>query len=61
MTHPRKSGAVRHHSIHRVYRDVLGDPASHVFDAGLSQAHGSVAKDSGWYDNEWGYTKHLAD
>ncbi len=38
-----------------------GDPASCVFDSGLTQAAGSLAKVFGWYDNEWGYTCRLAD
>jgi glyceraldehyde 3-phosphate dehydrogenase len=44
-----------------VSRDIIGDPASCVFDSGLTQAAGSLAKLSGWYDNEWGYTCRLAD
>jgi glyceraldehyde 3-phosphate dehydrogenase (phosphorylating) len=44
-----------------VSRDVIGDPASCVFDSGLTQAAGSLAKIFGWYDNEWGYTCRLAD
>jgi glyceraldehyde 3-phosphate dehydrogenase len=44
-----------------VSRDIIGDPASCVFDSGLSQAVGSLAKVFGWYDNEWGYTCRLAD
>src|SRR5438128_12214101 len=44
-----------------VSRDVIGDPASCVFDSGLTQAAGSLAKVFGWYDNEWGYTCRLAD
>jgi len=44
-----------------VSRDVIGDPASCVFDSGLTQAAGSLAKVFGWYDNEWGYACRLAD
>jgi glyceraldehyde 3-phosphate dehydrogenase len=44
-----------------VSRDIIGDPASCVFDSGLTQAAGSLAKIFGWYDNEWGYTCRLAD
>ena len=42
-------------------RDVIGDPASCVFDSGLTQASGRFVKVFGWYDNEWGYTCRLAD
>jgi glyceraldehyde 3-phosphate dehydrogenase len=44
-----------------VSRDIVGDPASCVFDSGLTQAAGRLAKVFGWYDNEWGYTCRLAD
>src|SRR5207253_9867555 len=44
-----------------VSRDVIGDSASCVFDAPLTQASGTLAKVFGWYDNEWGYTCRLAD
>ena len=44
-----------------VSRDVIGDPSSCVFDPALTQAHGTLAKAFGWYDNEWGYTNRLLD
>ena len=44
-----------------VSRDIIGQPASCVFDSGLTQAAGGLAKVFGWYDNEWGYTCRLAD
>ena len=44
-----------------VSRDIIGDPASCVFDSPLTQASGNLAKIFGWYDNEWGYTCRLAD
>ncbi|MDR6975920.1 glyceraldehyde 3-phosphate dehydrogenase [Streptomyces sp. 3330] len=44
-----------------VSRDVIGDPASCVFDPALTQANGTLAKVFGWYDNEWGYTNRLLD
>ncbi|MFF8193406.1 type I glyceraldehyde-3-phosphate dehydrogenase [Streptomyces bobili] len=44
-----------------VSRDVVGDPASCVFDAPLTQVHGDLVKVFGWYDNEWGYTNRLLD
>jgi glyceraldehyde 3-phosphate dehydrogenase len=39
----------------------VGDPASCVFDARLTQAAGTFVKVFGWYDNEWGYTNRLVD
>ncbi|GAQ60414.1 type I glyceraldehyde-3-phosphate dehydrogenase [Streptomyces scabiei] len=44
-----------------VSRDVIGDPSSCVFDPGLTQVNGTLAKVFGWYDNEWGYTNRLLD
>ena len=44
-----------------VSRDIIGDPASCVFDSGLTQAAGNLVKVFGWYDNEWGYTCRLVD
>ncbi|MFI2368020.1 type I glyceraldehyde-3-phosphate dehydrogenase [Streptomyces sp. NPDC018833] len=44
-----------------VSRDIIGDPASCVVDAPLTQAHGDLVKVFGWYDNEWGYTNRLVD
>jgi glyceraldehyde 3-phosphate dehydrogenase len=44
-----------------VSRDVVGEPASCIFDATLTQAQGELVKVFGWYDNEWGYTQRLLD
>ena len=44
-----------------VSRDVIGDPASCVFDPALTQVNGTLVKVFGWYDNEWGYTNRLLD
>ncbi|MDC0765406.1 type I glyceraldehyde-3-phosphate dehydrogenase [Streptomyces sp. HD] len=44
-----------------VSRDIVGDPASCILDAPLTQAHGELVKVFGWYDNEWGYTNRLLD
>jgi glyceraldehyde 3-phosphate dehydrogenase len=44
-----------------VSTDVIGDSASCIFDAMLTQASGRLVKVFGWYDNEWGYTARLVD
>jgi len=54
-------GILRYSTDPIVSRDVIGDPASCVFDAPLTQAAGTLAHVFGWYDNEWGYTARLAD
>jgi glyceraldehyde 3-phosphate dehydrogenase len=55
------AGIVRYSTDPLVSRDIIGDPASCVFDSELTQAAGSLVKVFGWYDNEWGYTCRLAD
>ena len=42
-------------------RDVIGDDASCLFDASLTQANGGLVKIVGWYDNGWGYPQRLLD
>ncbi len=44
-----------------VSSDIVGSAASCTFDAGLTMANGTLAKISGWYDNEWGYSNRLVD
>jgi glyceraldehyde 3-phosphate dehydrogenase len=44
-----------------VSSDIVGDPSSCVFDAGLTMALDNLIKVSGWYDNEWGYSNRLVD
>jgi glyceraldehyde 3-phosphate dehydrogenase len=44
-----------------VSADVIGNPASCVFDAPLTATSGRLAKVFGWYDNEWGYSNRLAE
>ncbi len=41
--------------------DILGSPASCVFDSELTMAHGHLVKVLGWYDNESGYASRLVD
>ncbi|GAB2584333.1 glyceraldehyde-3-phosphate dehydrogenase [Paractinoplanes abujensis] len=54
-------GIIRYTEAPLVSTDIIGDPASCVFDARLTQAQGRLAKVFGWYDNEWGYTNRLVD
>ena len=37
--------------------DIVGDPHSCIFDAGLTMSMGKMVKVLGWYDNEWGYSQ----
>jgi glyceraldehyde 3-phosphate dehydrogenase len=54
-------GIIRYTQAPIVSTDIVGDPASCVFDAQLTQASGRLVKVFGWYDNEWGYTNRLVD
>jgi len=44
-----------------VSSDIVTDPSSCIFDAGLTKVIGNQVKVVGWYDNEWGYSNRLAD
>jgi len=44
-----------------VSKDIETDPASCIFDAGLTKVIGNQVKVVGWYDNEWGYSNRLVD
>lgn len=41
--------------------DIVTDPSSCIFDAGLTNVTGDLVKIVGWYDNEWVYSHRLAD
>jgi glyceraldehyde 3-phosphate dehydrogenase len=57
----RLKGILRYTEDPVVSRDIIGDPASCVYDATLTAADGHLAKVFGWYDNEWGYTNRTLD
>ncbi|WP_103381968.1 type I glyceraldehyde-3-phosphate dehydrogenase [Pseudonocardia dioxanivorans] len=44
-----------------VSSDIVTDPHSTIYDAGLTKVIGNQVKVVGWYDNEWGYSNRLAD
>ena len=44
-----------------VSTDIVTDPSSCIFDAGMTNANGNMVKVLGWYDNEWGYSNRLVD
>jgi glyceraldehyde 3-phosphate dehydrogenase len=41
--------------------DIVGNPHSCIFDAGLTSVIGKTVKVVGWYDNEAGYSNRLVD
>jgi len=44
-----------------VSTDIIGNPASCIFDSQLTMANGKMTKVFGWYDNEWGYSNRTVD
>jgi len=44
-----------------VSSDIVTDPHSSIFDAGLTARIGKLVKVLAWYDNEWGYSNRLVD
>ncbi|MGB3686122.1 MAG: type I glyceraldehyde-3-phosphate dehydrogenase [Ornithinimicrobium sp.] len=44
-----------------VSKDIETDPASCIFDSGLTKVIGNQVKVVGWYDNEWGYSTRCVD
>ena len=42
-----------------VSSDIVTDPASCIFDAGLTKVIGNQVKVVAWYDNEYGYASSL--
>ena len=44
-----------------VSSDIVTNPHSCIFDAGLTMSMGTLVKVLGWYDNEWGYSCRLVD
>jgi glyceraldehyde 3-phosphate dehydrogenase len=44
-----------------VSTDIIGSPASVIFDSDLTMTMGNMVKIAGWYDNEWGYSNRLVE
>ena len=55
------AGILRYTEDTIVSSDIVTDPASCIFDAGLTKVIGDQVKVVGWYDNEWGYSNRLVD
>ena len=54
-------GVLRYTEEPIVSSDIVGDPHSSIFDAGLTMSLGKMAKVLAWYDNEWGYSNRLVE
>ncbi|MET0433077.1 MAG: type I glyceraldehyde-3-phosphate dehydrogenase [Cellulomonas sp.] len=44
-----------------VSSDIVGNPASSVFDSHLTRVDGRHVKVVAWYDNEWGFSNRVVD
>lgn len=44
-----------------VSSDIVGNPASSVFDSHLTRVEGKHVKVVAWYDNEWGFSNRVVD
>jgi glyceraldehyde 3-phosphate dehydrogenase len=54
-------GILRYYDAPIVSTDIVTDPHSSIFDAGLTKVIDNQAKVVAWYDNEWGYSNRLVD
>ena len=55
------SGILEYSDEPLVSSDIVGNPASCIFDSGSTMAQGNLVKVLGWYDNEWGYSNRLVE
>lgn len=54
-------GILKYSDEELVSSDIVSDPHSAIFDAGMLRIVGDQVKLSAWYDNEWGYSHRLVD
>jgi glyceraldehyde 3-phosphate dehydrogenase len=54
-------GILEYSELPLVSGDIVGNPASSVFDSDLTSVKGDLVKIITWYDNEWGYSNRLAE
>jgi glyceraldehyde 3-phosphate dehydrogenase len=55
------SGILEYSEAPIVSSDIVGNPASCIFDSQLTMSNGGTVKVLGWYDNEWGYSNRTCD
>jgi len=54
-------GILKYYDAPIVSADIVTDPHSSLYDAGLTKVIDNQAKVVSWYDNEWGYSNRLVD
>ena len=55
------AGILEHSTDPLVSADIVGNPASSIFDSALTRADGRHVKVVAWYDNEWGFSNRVID
>lgn len=56
---PELKGILKYTEDPIVSQDIVGDPHTSIFDAGLTKVIGDQVKVLSWYDNEYGYSASL--
>jgi glyceraldehyde 3-phosphate dehydrogenase len=59
--HGRLAGVLEYSEDPLVSSDIVGNPASAIFDAALTRVQGRHVKVVAWYDNEWGFSHRVVD
>lgn len=54
-------GIIEYSDEELVLADIVGNPASCIFDSKLTMVMGNMIKVFGWYDNEWGFSCRVID
>ncbi|WBB63509.1 type I glyceraldehyde-3-phosphate dehydrogenase [Streptomyces sp. WMMC500] len=57
----RLAGILEYSEDPLVSADIVGNPASAVFDSALTRVDGRHVKVVAWYDNEWGFSHRVID
>jgi len=58
---PEWQGILKYTEDPIVSQDIVGDPHTSIFDAGLTKVIGDQVKVLSWYDNEYGYSSSLVN
>ena len=54
-------GILEYSKLPLVSSDIIGNPASCIFDSAFTKVNGRLVQVVGWYDNEWGYSCRMID
>jgi glyceraldehyde 3-phosphate dehydrogenase len=58
----RLKGVLEYSEDPLVSSDIIGNPASSIFDSGMTRViEKRMVKVVSWYDNEWGYSHRMVD